>query len=91
MPTEQWGDNANVAIAEIRATGAGAMLSITDPMDRFAFGLHQYFDSDFSGNSPTCVAQRPGSCRNRTSETRFLRRAQISSEVSLGITLLRIL
>ncbi|GAB4197753.1 MAG: glycoside hydrolase family 5 protein [Wenzhouxiangellaceae bacterium] len=81
MPTEQWRDSANVAIAAIRDTGAQqlilvpgnawtgahswtqnwygtpnavAMLSISDPLNHFVFELHQYFDADFSGTSPTC-------------------------------------
>ena len=98
MPTEQWRDSANVAIAAIRATGATqlilvpgnawtgahswtqnwygtsnsvAMLAITDPMNHFAFELHQYFDSDFSGTSPTCVAGN-GSAQ-LTSVTQWMR------------------
>jgi endoglucanase len=35
---------------------ATAMLVITDSGYRFAFELHQYFDSDSSGTSSTCVA-----------------------------------
>lgn len=30
------------------------MLNISDLCAYFAFGLHQYFDRDFSGRSPTC-------------------------------------
>ena len=83
MPTEQWRDSANIAIAAIRDIGAqqlilvpgnawtGAhswtqswygtpnaqvMSSIVDPLDHFVFELHQYFDGDFSGTSPNCVA-----------------------------------
>ncbi len=83
MPTEQWRDAANAAIAAIRNAGAdnlilvpgnawtGAhsweqnwygtangtvMKTIVDPMDNYAFELHQYFDSDFSGRSANCSA-----------------------------------
>jgi endoglucanase len=35
---------------------ATAMLAIVDSGNRFAFELHQYFDSDYSGTSATCVA-----------------------------------
>lgn len=35
---------------------ATVMLTIADSANRFAFELHQYFDSDFSGTSPTCVS-----------------------------------
>lgn len=31
------------------------MLNIVDPGANFAFDLHQYFDSDFSGTSETCM------------------------------------
>ncbi|MEM9593096.1 MAG: glycoside hydrolase family 5 protein [Acidobacteriota bacterium] len=32
-----------------------AMLDIVDPGSNFIFELHQYFDGDFSGTSPTCT------------------------------------
>lgn len=35
---------------------AQVMLTINDPLDHFAFELHQYFDVDFSGTSPVCLA-----------------------------------
>ncbi len=83
MPTEQWLDAANAAIAAIRAAGSehlilvpgnawtGAhswlqnwygtpngtvMQGVVDPLDHYAFELHQYFDADYSGTSPTCSA-----------------------------------
>jgi endoglucanase len=78
MPTEQWRDAANAAIAAIRNTGAAnlilvpgngwtgahswaqnwygtpnatAMLSIVDPLENFAFDVHQYLDHNSSGTS----------------------------------------
>jgi endoglucanase len=87
MPTEQWRDAANAAIAAIRAAGAHnlilvpgnaytgawswsmtfygtanavAMLGITDPEDNYAFEVHQYLDSDYSGSHATCQSTTIG-------------------------------
>lgn len=30
------------------------MLGVVDPLDHYVFELHQYFDGDYSGTSPTC-------------------------------------
>ncbi|MDH4440807.1 MAG: glycoside hydrolase family 5 protein [Rhizobium sp.] len=81
MPTEQWLEAANAAIAAIRTTGAknlilvpgnawtgahswtndgygGAngtvMLGVTDPLDHWAYEVHQYLDDDFSGTKDNC-------------------------------------
>jgi endoglucanase len=81
LPTETWLESANIAIAEIRQTGAknlilvpgngwssardwlgGAygtpnsevMLKVQDPGDNFAFDVHQYFDSNFTGSRADC-------------------------------------
>jgi len=43
-------------------TNAESMQGVTDPADHFAFEVHQYFDSDSSGNSSACVT-RTGSER----------------------------
>ncbi len=32
------------------------MLAVRDPLDRFAFDVHQYLDADFSGQSAACPA-----------------------------------
>jgi len=83
MPTEQWRDSANIAIAAIRDTGADQLIlvpgnawtgahswtqswygtpnavvmqTIVDPIEHFAFDLHQYFDTDFSGTNPNCIS-----------------------------------
>jgi endoglucanase len=37
-------------------SNAQVMLSITDPSNNFAFELHQYFDSDYSGTTASCTA-----------------------------------
>ena len=90
MPTELWRDDANAAIAAIRATGAtnlilvpgnawtGAsswlqnwygtpngtvMLTINDPLNNYAFEVHQYLDGDSSGSSETCVSATAGAER----------------------------
>ena len=87
MPTEQWRDAANAAIAAIRAKGAHnlilvpgnawtgawswnmtyygtanavAMLGITDPEDNYAFEVHQYFDSNYSGTNTACQSTTIG-------------------------------
>lgn len=40
---------------------AEAMLSITDPGKNYAFEVHQYLDSNFSGTSQKCVSSKIGS------------------------------
>jgi endoglucanase len=42
---------------------AVAMLNITDPLDNYAFDVHQYLDSDGSGTSQNIVNQTIGSQR----------------------------
>ena len=81
LPTETWLEAANIAIAEIRRTGAKnlilvpgngwssarswvdadygtpngeVMLKVEDPADNFAYDVHQYFNSDFTGTSADC-------------------------------------
>jgi endoglucanase len=81
LPTETWLEAANIAIYEIRRTGAKnfilvpgngwssardwtgggygtpnseAMLKIEDPADNFAYEVHQYFNSDFTGFTADC-------------------------------------
>jgi endoglucanase len=83
MPTEQWLEAANAAIAAIRSADAknlilvpgnawsgahswtsegygGAngtlMLGVKDPLDHWAYEVHQYFDEDFSGTKDNCNA-----------------------------------
>ena len=84
LPTEQWLDSANAAIAAIRAAGATQLVlvpgngwtgahswhsdwygtpnaqvmgNVVDPLGHYAFELHQYFDQDYSGTSPTCRSE----------------------------------
>ena len=81
LPTETWLEAANIAIAEIRRTGAKnfilvpgngwssardwtgggygtpnseVMLKIEDAADNFAYEVHQYFNSDFTGFTADC-------------------------------------
>jgi len=90
MPTEQWLNAVNAAIAAIRKAGArnlilvpgnaytgahswlatwyrGAngvwMLKVQDPLDHYAFDVHQYLDADSSGTHPTIVSPTIGSER----------------------------
>jgi endoglucanase len=39
---------------------ASVMLGVVDPADHYAYEVHQYLDSDSSGNSPTCVSATIG-------------------------------
>ncbi len=90
MPTELWRDDANAAIAVIRAAGAAnlilvpgngytgahswlqnwygtpngtVMLTVSDPLNNFAFDAHQYLDGDSSGSSEICVSPTVGAER----------------------------
>ncbi len=38
-----------------KTDNAIALLDIHDPLDRFAYDVHQYFDGNYSGGSETCV------------------------------------
>ena len=51
---------------------ASAMLNVVDPIDNFAFDVHQYLDSDGGGTSPNLVSATAGSER-LTTFTRWLR------------------
>ncbi|KAJ3040995.1 hypothetical protein HDV00_010067 [Rhizophlyctis rosea] len=39
----------------VSSGNAAAALSITDPANNFAFDMHQYFDTDYSGTHTTCT------------------------------------
>ncbi|HEY0866179.1 MAG TPA: glycoside hydrolase family 5 protein [Fimbriimonas sp.] len=83
LPSKDWLDAANAAIAAIRAAGAknlilvpgnhwsGAhswgwsdnatvMLEVRDPIERYAFDVHQYLDKDSSGTSKEIVSPTIG-------------------------------
>lgn len=47
----------------ISSGNAEAMETMSDPLDNFAFELHQYFDKDSSGTSATCVSGTIGAQR----------------------------
>jgi len=36
------------------------MLDVQDPLNNYAFDVHQYLDKDYSGTSPTCVSETVG-------------------------------
>jgi endoglucanase len=42
---------------------ATVMLGVKDPLDNYAFEVHQYLNSDSSGSQPTCVSATIGSER----------------------------
>ncbi len=37
-------------------SNANALLNIEDPLDNYAYEMHQYFDKDYSGMHKTCIA-----------------------------------
>ncbi|MDN5925413.1 MAG: glycoside hydrolase family 5 protein [Xanthomonadales bacterium] len=82
MPTSDWLNAANAAIAAIRAAGASQLVlvpgnawtgaysweqtwygaanasvmdGVVDPGNHYAYELHQYLDSDYSGTQTACV------------------------------------
>ncbi|MEE7545821.1 glycoside hydrolase family 5 protein [Xanthomonas sp. Kuri4-1] len=46
-------------------SNATALVSITDPLNRYAFEAHQYLDSDSSGTTDVCVSPTVGADRLR--------------------------
>lgn len=44
-------------------SNATVMLGVVDPLNHYAFDLHQYLDSDSSGTNETCVSKTIGSER----------------------------
>lgn len=53
-------------------SNAEAMLTITDPGNNYAFEVHQYLDSDFSGKTDQCVSETIGA-ENLVDFTAWLR------------------
>lgn len=47
----------------ISSGNADAFVGLTDPLDNFAFEMHQYLDSDSSGSNATCVSATVGAER----------------------------
>jgi len=45
------------------SSNAATMINVHDPINNFAFEVHQYLDGDGSGNSDTCVSATIGSER----------------------------
>jgi len=62
---QDWYDDAgtpgNDSNGYPNGSNAQEMLNIVDPANNFAFDIHQYLDSDFSGTSDTCVSTTVGS------------------------------
>jgi endoglucanase len=60
VPGNQW-TGAHAWFEDYYGTpNADAMRGFVDPEDNFAFELHQYFDSNSSGTSNTCVSESIG-------------------------------
>jgi len=55
VPGNGWTGGHSWGATYYGTPNAVAMLGVVDPMNNFAFDIHQYFDSDFSGTGPTCV------------------------------------
>ena len=61
VPGNGWTGGGGWASSGYGTPNASVMLSIQDPGNNFAFEVHQYFDADASGTSPTCVSTTVGS------------------------------
>ena len=56
VPGTAW-DGAHSWTSDLPTGNNGRdMLAVRDPLDRFAFDVHQYLDADFSGRSGSCPA-----------------------------------
>jgi endoglucanase len=42
------------------ASNAEAMIAVTDPLNNFAYEVHQYFDWDYTGTRPECGSEHIG-------------------------------
>jgi endoglucanase len=65
---------------------AVALLQIVDPLDRYAFEVHQYLDQDFSGTSAECVGPSVGSeqVRGFTEWLRINKKKGFVAEIGAG-------
>ena len=61
VPGVQWTGAHSWASSSYGTPNATAMLGVTDPLDNFAFEVHQYVDSDFSGTHADCKSSTAGS------------------------------
>ncbi len=60
VPGNQWTGAHSWSADYYGTPNAVAMLDVVDPADNFAFELHQYFDSGYSGGSNSCVSETIG-------------------------------
>ncbi len=60
VPGNQWTGGHSWSATYYGTPNSVAMLGITDPGNNFAFEIHQYFDSDFSGTGQTCASATVG-------------------------------
>lgn len=56
VPGNAWTGAASWSQNWYGTPNATAMLAINDSASHFAFELHQYYDGDHSGTSPTCIS-----------------------------------
>lgn len=60
VPGNGWTGAHNWAATYYGTANSVAMTAIVDPVDHFAFELHQYLDADFSGRGTTCSSGTVG-------------------------------
>lgn len=63
VPGTKWTGAHSWLNAGINPSNADALKSVTDPLNNFAFDMHQYFDYDSSGTHPSCVSEDIGAQR----------------------------
>lgn len=69
IPGTSWTGMHSWFYTRAAGSNASAMLNIKDPMNNYAYEMHQYFDSDYSGMHSECVdSKRFVSQFNKTSE-----------------------
>ena len=61
VPGNEWTGASSWDESFYGTPNAVAMLTIRDPGNNYAFEVHQYLDSDFSGTHPDCVSTTIGS------------------------------
>lgn len=60
VPGAAWTGGHNWASPDHGVSNAVAMADIHDPLDNFAYEIHQYLDADYSGTHGTCKADDVG-------------------------------
>ena len=61
VPGNAWSGGHSWNQSWYGTSNATVMVDITDPGNNYAFEIHQYLDSDFSGTSDQCVSKTIGS------------------------------